>query len=373
MARITAEIIKEICTKDGLFHVPDGVKTAIEACLASNDENAITTEYRRLLAEFQTYENEMGPAHINYEGDLTLDAYTIYYLSRYTIIPSVALRDLTLHPFFQNVPDSFRVLDLGSGTGAVVLGLLSLFSTSPLSQVAVNITALDRCAEALNRQKSLIEKAGFNSKRVHHYEEDLCDIDSCIKLSKKEGPYYLIFLANCLTELEPDVAINLVGRLPEILANNGAIVIAEAQRDYIKKLVRTLATTAESLGLHVYYPCPTTDCPYVPWCWVWRDHKYDFPSIEVNGQPLQEEARDKLTLSWLILTRQNVSIYDVFTKKRPDLLWGPISKETGTERAACYGDRRLPFKMDYSVSPNYPRGSIVGLSSELEVKEYHEM
>ncbi len=185
----------------------------------------------------------------------------------------------------------------------------------------------------------------------------------------------MIFLANCLTELEPDVAINLVGRLPEILADNGAIIIAEAQRDYIKKLIKSLAGTAEEYGLHVYYPCHTTGCPYTfpSWCWVWRYHKYNFPSIKVSGQSLQEEPRNELISSWLILTRQNVSIYDTFTKKRPDLLWGPISKETGTERAACSGDKRLPFKMNDNVSPSYTRGSIVGLSSELEVKEYHEM
>ncbi len=373
MARITTEIIKEICTKDGQFCVPDRIKTSIEGCLVNNNENLITEKYRSLKNQFIGYRQSTGPAQIDYNDDLTVDAYIVYYLSRYTIIPSVALRDLTLHPFFQNVPDSFRVLDLGSGTGAVVLGLLSLFSTSPLSRVAINITALDCCAKALDRQKKLIEKASFNPEQVHHYEADICDIDRCMKLATKEGPYYLIFLANCLTELEQDVAINLVGRLPEILADNGAIVIAEAQRDYIKKLVRTLATTAESLGLHVYYPCPTTDCPYVPWCWVWRDHKYDIPSIEVDGQPLQEEARDKLTLSWLILTRQNVSIYDVFTKKRPDLLWGPISKETENKRSACYGNQSRPFEMDYDVSLSYKRGSIVGLSSEFEVKEYHEM
>lgn len=374
VALITPATIEKICKRNGLFHVPDRVRTSIEGCLINDDENAVTTEYLRLMGDFQQYQNLMIPAHIDYyaNGELTLDAYITYYLSRYMFIPSVALRDLTLHPFFQNVPDSFNVLDLGSGTGAVVLGLLSLFSNNPLSQVAINITTLDCCAEALGRQKDLIKKAGFNSKQVHHYEQDLCDMDSCIKLAKKDGPYYLIFIANCLTELEHDVAKNLVGRMPEILVANGAIIIAEAQRDYIKKLINDLAANAEEHGLHVYYPCPATGCPY-PWCWVWRYHKYRLPSIKVGGQSLQEEPRDELISSWLILTRQNISVYDTFKEKNKDLLWGPISKETGTERAACFGDKRLPFKMNDDVSPSYRRGSIVGLSSELKVKKYHEM
>lgn len=251
----------------------------------------------------------------------------------------------------------------------------SSLRTNMCAKVVMLIATLDCCVEALNRQKCLIEKAGFDSKQVKHYKEDLCNIDKCVELVTKESPYYLIFLANCLTELKPDVATELVGRLPAILADDGAIIIAEAQRNYIKKLIKTLAGTVEEYGLHVYYPCPATGCPpaYGLYCWVWRYHEYDFPPIKVNGQPLQEEPRDKLILSWLILSRQNVSIYDTLVKKHPSLLWGPISQCTGTERAVCYGNQSLPFKMDYDVSPRYTRGSIVGLSSGSEVEEYHEM
>jgi len=90
------------------------------------------------------------------------------------------------------------------------------------------------------------------------------------------------------------------------------------------------------------------------------------------NQSLQEEPRNELISSWLILTRQEVSIYDVFIKKRSDLLWGPISR-VKPRFCACYGDREIPFERDYNVSSGYKRGSIVGLSSELRVEEYHEM
>ena len=375
MALITPATVEKICKRNGLFYVPDRMKTSIEDCLVNDDENAITGEYLRLLKEFREYRTLMQPAPIDYRSPLTLDAYTVYYLSRYMFIPFVALRDLAHHPYFQNVPRSFNVLDLGSGTGAVVLGLLSLFSNNPLSQVAIDITTLDCCAEALSRQKDLIKKAGFDSKQVHHYEQDFCDTDSCIKLAKEDGPYHLIFIANCLTELKHKVSQTLIQRLPEILTDNGAIIIAEAQRNYTKKLIKTLAETAEEYGLHVYYPCSSTGCPpdYGIYCWVWRYHEYDFPSIKVNNQPLQEEPRDKLILSWLILTQQDISIYDTFAKKHPGLSWGPISQCTGTERSICHGNQSLPFEMDCNVSPSYTRGSIIGLSNKGEVKEYYEM
>ena len=373
MVRISAETIEAICTKNGKFYVPDRIKTAIEGCLANDDEKAITNEYRNLRDEFLKYRKLDEPALIDYRGALTLDAYTAYYLPRYMFIPSIAFRDLTLHPLFQNVADSLNVLDLGSGTGAVVLGLLSMFSESPLSQVSVNITALDSCAEALDRQKDLIDKAGYNSGQVQHYEENLRNIDGCLKLANMNGPYQLIFLANCLTEIPPNEVKNLVEYLPSILADNGAIIIAEAQRDYTKKLVRTLAAMAESLGLNVYYPCTVSGCPYSPWCWVWRYHEYDFPSIKVSGQLLQEDPRDELVLSWLILSRQKINIYDTFIEERPDLSWGAMSKENSNGRSICSGNQQLPLNKYEKLPRGRRRGWIVGLNDEGEVEDFVEM
>jgi len=373
LMQITAETISSVAKRGGRYCVPDRIRISIEQCLESDDENAITSEYRNLRDEFLKYRKLDKPALIDYRGALTLDAYTAYYLPRYMFIPSIALRDLTLHPLFQNVADSLNVLDLGSGTGAVVLGLLSMFSKSPLSQVSVNITALDSCAEALDRQKDLIDRAGYNSRQVHHYEEDLCDIDSCMKRATKEGPYNLIFLANCLTEIPPDEVKNLVEHLPDILADNGAIIIAEAQRDYTKKLVRTLATMADSLGLNVFYPCAVSGCPYSPWCWVWRYHEYDFPSIKVSGQLLQEDPRDELILSWLILSRQKINIYDTFNEERPDLSWGAISKENSNGRSICSGNQQLPLNRYEKLPLGKRRGWIVGLNDEGEVEDFVEM
>ena len=375
MALMTPATIDKICKRNGLFYVPDRVRNSIERCLICDDENAITEEYLRLLNEFKKYRTLMHLAQIDYRSPLTLDAYTVYYLSRYMLIPAVALRNLALHSFFQHIPRSFSILDLGSGTGAVVLGLLSLFSNNPLSQVAISITTLDRCAEALERQKCLVERAGFDPNRVKHCKGDLCNIGKCIEVVTGGGPYHLIFLANCLTELEHEVSKNLIRRLPRILADNGAIIIAEAQRNYVKTRVKTLAMTVEEWGLHVYYPCSTVTCPpnYGLYCWVWREHEYDFPAIKVNDRPLQEEPRDRLILSWLILSQQGISVYDTFAAEHPGLLWGPISKCTGTERAVCYNDESLPFEMDRDVSPRYTRGSVVGLSKRHEVEEYYQM
>jgi len=102
MTQITAATIENVAKRGGQYYIPDRIRISIEQCLVNDDGNAITSEYHRLLAEFQTHETKMEPALIDYEynGDLTLDAYTACYLPRYMSIPSIALHDLVLHPFF---------------------------------------------------------------------------------------------------------------------------------------------------------------------------------------------------------------------------------------------------------------------------------
>ena len=379
MAQITAENIETTYVKNGRFTISRRIQSAIEGCITNDDQALIEQEYKRLSGEYKAYRKILRPIQIDYGNELTLDAYVIYYLSRNTLIPIIAFRDLSFNPFFQRVPDSVNILDLGTGTGAVVLGLFELFNMKSLSDVAINIVAIDRYGLALERQRRLIDKAGFNSSQVKRIAQDLNDVEKCIKLVREQGPYNFIFIANCLTELERHIGEELVSKLPPLIRDDGAIVIAEAQRDYIKRIIQKLATNAQGYGLNIYYPCPIHPTCTTSSCWVWRDHEYECPSIKVGGEYISEIPRDRLTLSWLILTRAQLSIYDIHIKRAPKLLWRPIAQVknrqwgrplSGWCYGACDGNEVETFEEDDGFFPSYKRGSIVGLSDELELEEY---
>jgi len=345
--KITPESIESLTQSHERYFLPDTINAAVESCLDSDDGDAISEEAKRLEREYHSYILKMEPAKINYRGAITLDAYTAVYLSRNFCIPLIGLRDLVYHPLFQNLPSSIKVLDIGSGTGAVVMGLLWLFSQTPLSDISVNIIAVDSCIEALNRQRDLIHAAGFQIDQVELCHEDICDTDQFMERLKDKSPFDLIFSANCFTETPESDVFRLVPRLPEILTHNGAIIIAEAQRNYTKVMLRALAENAQDMGLHVYYPCPDCDCHYHDekrFCWVWRYHKYKVPTVNVDSKPLQYIPKGELVASWLILTKQTASIYDPFIANRPDLSWGPISKEKDGVRLICNEDGARPFK-----------------------------
>lgn len=95
--------------------------------------------------------------------------------------------------------------------------------------------------------------------------------------------------------------------------------------------------------------------------------------MKAGGRPFLGAPKEEFPLSWLILTRQRASIYDPLAARRPDLVWGPISKLDGSRRSVCNGNQYLPFRMDSAVSPKFKRGSIVGLSGDGAVSEYLEL
>lgn len=377
MAQITAKNIEVAYVKDERFTISKRIQNAIEGSITNDNQALLTQEYTRLSSEYKGYRKILKPIQIDYGNELTLDAYVIYYLSRYTLIPIIALRDLSVNPFFQRIPESVNVLDLGTGTGAVVLGLFELFNAKSLARVSLNIVGIDRYSLALKRQKMLITKAGFNLDRVTLIPQDINDVKRCIQLAQEHGPYNFIFIANCLTELERNTGEELMSRLSPLVKKDGAIIIAEAQRNYTKQIIRKLAGNALDYGLNIYYPCPQRPTCVGSSCWAWRDHEYEPPSIKVGGT--YYVARDRLTLSWLILTRSQLSIYDYYINQEPQLHWRPIAQVknkiwgnplSGWRYGTCDGEKVETFAEDDGLFPSYKRGSIAGLSDG-QLKSYH--
>lgn len=382
MLRLPTNALQQLFIQGQGFTIPENVTGAIEESIITRDVTALNDEYSNLLTTYKNYREIMRPIEIDYHQDVTIDAYTIYYLPRNLGIPWIAFRDLSTHPAFQNFPDTINVLDFGSGTGAVSLGLLYLYNkVKPFVNGQVNIVAMDCCNQALTRQKKLIEKSHFKGNHLS-LQSDLNDVSSSIEKAKKYGPFQFIFIANCFTELETEIARQYITELPSLIDDAGVIIIAEAQRTYMKRMVSILAKDAVNNGLYVFYPCPTLTClSDEKRCWVWRDHDYVFPDITIDKSPLISAPKGKdLTLSWLILTKQVISLYDLYRKPNSTLTYGPIAQEWVVKNrikeyqlGMCDGSDVLEFGVDKAISTAYNRGSVVGLSSDGSIKKYHEL
>lgn len=350
----TAEEIEERIFKDGLLELPKSIRVGINKCLKSSPSEIEEASSYLSNAYKKDYWN---PPDVRYETEATIDAYTVDYFPRNFFIPRIAFRDLAISRKAVRFDKIIRVLDVGSGTGAVSLGIFELFSRGPLKEYSIYLLALDSSQAALERQARIRRESGlaFEGDQFLYKPVDLSEVALVERILSKYNDWDLIFAANFMTELSPDIQKKLFTVLSRHLTDRGSIIIAEPAQNRGRKVLSDISKLAQELNLTIFYPCFEDFACTKPQCWKWR--KYSLGYIE----PLEKEGKsitfsDKpLLISTLILNKHGATIFDPFREKFPDLNWGIIApvKEFGSEYEICSLRLDDPMK-------TYKRGSIVG-------------
>lgn len=319
MTIITPEIVKRIITKGGRLHVPESTTDAIASCIVS-DANDIRAEGERLKTLYDTLSTKMEPIVVDYSGVLTIDAYSVYYLPRNTLVPKISILCCAYNVAFQCLPKRLRVLDVGSGTGGVVLGLLDLFRNDALSGTYLDIVALDSSHGSLERQRKLVRRMDIGHSSHKCYEVDLSDPKEYEDKLSAGAPYDMVFAANLFAELDQPVSDTLVEHIVPLLSENGIIISVESQSNYAMKQRAHITKKAKNFGLHMYYPCPPDlACPKRQ-CWMWRTDEFECPDIVLGAEAIETT---KIQIAhWMIFCRKPHSIYEILHTKDPQLIWG---------------------------------------------------
>jgi SAM-dependent methyltransferase len=346
----SADDIEKVIYEDSSLVLPEKLRAGIAACLSSSPDQ-IETAKAKISAEY--VRDYSQPPKIEYEDVSIIDAYTIDYLPRNFFVSKLAIRDLALSAAAVNFGKVIRVLDVGSGTGAVTLGLFDLFSKPPLNNYNIHLLALDSSALALARQDELRQK-GFTYKgdSFKYKTIDLKDNAAVGKELSKHEEWDIIVSANFLNELDPQNQLKLVKVLSQHLAAEGSLVIAEPAQDRGKMILKNISAAAVNMGLSIFYPCSSTvPCPKYK-CWKWRE----YPRRYVN--PIQKDgtwisfSTKPLLISCLILNKSGVTIFDSLKKKHKGLKWDIIAPY-GTSYETC--DRSFTAE-----EGKYSRGSLIG-------------
>lgn len=375
MPVIDADTIRRLVTVDGRLFVPEKITKAIGQTVVS-DVTDISNEIDRLAALYKQYEERDEPTPVDYSSELTIDAYAIHYLPRSTLIPKLLFLSLAYHPAFQTIKDEVNILDLGSGTGGVVLGLLDLFKAQPFLSIKANIMSCERSQVALDRQIEILKCDEYQHFNVWHLPNNVADENIYDKGLLKLAPYDYIFAVNLFAELSLEDIKLILSRLQSIMAPNAVLLIADPPRTYVDGLQILISENLRSSGLFQYYPCPPGyKCPKTKCQWVWLSFDFICPDIQLNSGSLETNRR--LTTTWSIFCHSEHSIYDVLQKEGDGLTWGtavPIGDEFSLTE-------RLPYSMCTASGP-YPiihtrnkallrnkaevihRGSVLGINSD---------
>lgn len=371
MPVVTEKSISSIIfnSKGNLF-VPENIEQAIVPCVKSHP-NLIQQAGLELQ---RAYKPTSHAVTVDYDRVEIIDAYSFYYLRRNTLIPRIAFRDLCLNSNFQEFPDNLRFLDVGSGAGAVTLGLMEMFLHPQLQSIDIHVDAIDKSSLSLQRLKDLQNRAGLSQFSLTTMPVDINDPLQLESFLDSHPRYNFVFLANVFNEVEHSDACAVIGSIVRHLADNAAIVITSAQRDFIKELQPLLIEIGVKGGLNVYYPCPSINVG-VHDCWFWREHDYEYKLSAIEKQFKNTNNREQLSATWLILSNAGLSIFDNFLVNYPALEWGVFrirGKYATVDKCELCTTSGLtvigPQKQDYK------RGSIVGFTQNpFQINSYFEL
>ncbi len=325
------------------------------------------------LTTLLTKEREGLPAAYLKDPGLR-SAYVRYYLPANREKIHLALAELSLHADRLLSKSRLRVLDLGTGPGTALLGLLTFFAQQT-ERPALACTAVDGVGENLRIAGELFS-AYCSDKTL---DATLMPLHADLEAAERaiEGTFDLILLSNVLNELFPSGEDRIAGRtglvrslLTRALAPDGSCVIIEpALRDTSRDLLGVRDGLAAS-GLTVYSPCLTSAaCPAGknPKDWCHEDIPWHPPALIKEIDRLTGLRKDSLKFSYLVLRKDGRSLADPFGPNAFRVVSEPLITKGKLEYYVCgAGGRKLITRLDKERTETnrlfeaLKRGTIVG-------------
>ncbi len=270
------------------------------------------------LSSLLTREREKLPAiYLKDEG--LRRAYTLYFLLSNLYKIHIPLHELSLHPSNLLSKERLRILDIGSGPGTAILGIMDFFSAHE-KRPTLEFTAIDQVKENLRDSEALF---GLLRERVS-MAATLKTVKSSLEMvsSFPKGPYDIIVLSNILNEVAHSdegrtskrIAI-LKTVLSDLLAADGSCIIIEPA---LRQTSRDMLEVRDGLlneGFCIYSPCLMGEkCPALQntkdWCH--EDIPWEFPEIIREVDRLIGLRKDSLKFSYIVIRKDGLSIKDIY-------------------------------------------------------------
>jgi ribosomal protein RSM22 (predicted rRNA methylase) len=320
--------------------------------LSKDDLNALAADVLR-LSRLLTREREALPAA--YLKDRSLRrAYLLYFLPANLSKVHTPLRELALHPMNLLRKERLRVLDIGSGPGTAVLGVLGFFARQEQRPI-IESTAVDQVGENLREAEAL-----FRERRTEYgIDASLRTVKTGIErlAARLGGGYDITILSNVLNELfhgDPDRIAKrtelLKNMLDRCLAPDGSAVIIEpALRETSRELLE-VGCRLSAAGFTFYAPCPAAGLCAVlenPRDWHHEEVPWDPPVLIREIDRRTGLRKDTLKFSYLVLRKDRLSLADVFGADSYRVVSEPLVSKGKIEFFLCGREgRRRVIRLD---------------------------
>ena len=287
-------------------------------------------------------------------------AYILYFLPSNIYKIHLPLKELSLHPKKILSKKLLKILDLGSGPGTTILGILDFFSNQK-KMPSLEFTAIDSVAENLSIAKDLFKL----------FTENI-NIDASLKTFKiniekagtiPQDTYDIIILSNILNELFYDDNKRIPKRvsflntiIDKFLTPDGSCIIIEPA---LRETTRGMLDVRDNLiknGFKIYSPCLIDEpCPALlnPKDWCHEDIPWIPPVIIKELDKLTGLRKDSLKFSYLVLRKDKLSLTDVLEKNSYRIVSEPLISKGKLEFYICgHGGRQLVTRLDKDETPS---------------------
>jgi ribosomal protein RSM22 (predicted rRNA methylase) len=307
-------------------------------------------------------------------------AYLSYYLPSNLLKIHLPLKELFLHQKNILSKKHLRVLDIGSGPGSAMLGVLEFFSRLEKKPV-LEFTAADHVAENLKdaaRYFASYQEGCHINASLHTVKTSVEKLEPLLR-----GQYDLIILSNVLNELfrnDEERIARRIDTLNEIvkrfLAHDGSCIIIEPALHDTSREMLLVRDGLLAQGFHVYSPCLMNEnCPALlnPKDWCHEDVPWEPPALIKEIDKLAGLRKDSLKFSYVVLRKDVLSLTDIYGPDSFRIVSEPIMTKGKIEFYLCgKGGRRLVMRLDKDKSPAndafgaVKRGDIVSFEKLLD-------
>lgn len=326
------------------------------------------------LSTLLTKERETMPSA--YLSDPRLrEAYTAYFLPANLRKIHLPLLELERHPAGLLKKERLEILDIGSGPGTAILGVMDFFVDRE-TETFLEFTAVDPVPENLRiAQELFVEalkaapgRAGMSTIHSHLVcrGEPMCSpafgqTHGSAPTMPRGKRFDMILLSNSLNEIARDNADRIGARvavLEELLtgrmADDGCcIVIEPALRETSRELLQVRDLLMKD-GFSVYSPCLCqSPCPTLehPKDWCHEDIPWEPPMVIQELDRLTGLKKDSLKFSYLVIRKDGHRLDDLFPEGAWRVVSEPLPSKGKLELYVCgEGGRRIAMRLDRDKS-----------------------
>lgn len=317
------------------------------------DIAGLAREVARLSALLTKERGILGSPYLEDQG--LRRAYLLYFVPCNIPKMQLPLKELYLHPMGLLPKEKLRVIDLGSGPGSALLGVMNFFSGLEHAP-CIEFTAVDQVSENLSDAKALFSSAKKESGLDASLRIVRASILEAPERFNKEK-FDVVILSNVLNELfygsndKIEMRRNFIEAVMEnILAQAGSLIIIEpALRETSREMLEVGCGLMER-GMNIYAPCPPEGlCATLarPRDWHHEDIPWEPPDMIKEIDRIIGLRKDSLKFSYLILRKDGLSVTDIYDCKVYRVVSEPLITKGKIEFYLCAREGRiLVVRMD---------------------------